>query len=111
MPWFLVSLIVVALVGVSPAYAETTATDNAEQFAEDVTEIENLYATWRKAVNNGDREAYVALLDTQVRLLPPGAAAIDGALLIEADDIGTGVFESGAVRMAEILDSLLDRPA
>ena len=39
------------------------------------------------------------------------AAAIDGALLIEADDIGTGVFESGAVRMAEILDSLLDRPA
>ncbi len=39
------------------------------------------------------------------------AAAIDGAELIEADDIGTGVFESGAVRMAEILDSLLDRPA
>jgi pimeloyl-ACP methyl ester carboxylesterase len=38
------------------------------------------------------------------------AAAINDSGLIEADDVGTGVFESGAERMAEILDSLLDRP-
>ena len=37
------------------------------------------------------------------------ATAIDGAQLVEADDVSTGVFESGATRMAEILDTLLDR--
>ena len=37
------------------------------------------------------------------------ATAIDGAKLVEADDVSTGVCESGATRMAEILDTLLDR--
>lgn len=61
----------------------------------------------------GKLDADVAVIATAGALREAtfdAAAAIDGAELIEADDVGTGVFESGAERMAEILDSLLDRP-
>ena len=45
----------------------------------DVTEIEALYQTWRTAVEASDISGYVALLHDEVRLLPPGASAIEGA--------------------------------
>ena len=46
---------------------------------DEVAKIEGLYATWRDAVEKGDRQAYVSLLHPQVRMLPPGAPAIDTA--------------------------------
>ena len=45
----------------------------------DVREIEALYATWREAVEAADIPKYVSVLHPDVRLLPPGAAAIAGA--------------------------------
>ena len=46
---------------------------------DDVSAIENLYADWRTAVQSSDIQGYVANLDPDVRLLPPGAPAINGA--------------------------------
>ncbi len=46
---------------------------------EDIQEIDALYATWREAVETGDIPKYVSVLHPEVRLLPPGAAAIVGA--------------------------------
>ena len=45
----------------------------------DIAEIEKLYADWRSAVLHADIPAYVAVLDPEVRLIPPGAEVIDGA--------------------------------
>lgn len=45
----------------------------------DVREIDALYATWREAVETADIPKYVSVLHPEVRLLPPGAAAIVGA--------------------------------
>lgn len=45
----------------------------------DIREIEALYATWREAVETADIPQYVSVLHPDVRLLPPGAAAIIGA--------------------------------
>ncbi|MCC5871088.1 MAG: nuclear transport factor 2 family protein [Gammaproteobacteria bacterium] len=47
--------------------------------SEDIQEIDALYATWREAVETGDIPQYVSVLHPEVRLLPPGAAAIVGA--------------------------------
>jgi ketosteroid isomerase-like protein len=47
--------------------------------AADVAAIDQLYADWRKAVESADIDGYVAVLDTNVRLLPPDAEAIVGA--------------------------------
>ncbi len=47
--------------------------------AADRTEIEGLYATWREAVEGSNIDGYVALLHPDVRLLPPGAPAIESA--------------------------------
>ena len=44
-----------------------------------VQEIEALYAKWRTAVESSDIAGYVGVLDPEVRLLPPGGPAIDGA--------------------------------
>jgi len=46
---------------------------------EDVRQIDALYASWRAAVEGADVQGYVAVLHPQVRLLPPGAQAINGA--------------------------------
>lgn len=46
---------------------------------DDVGAIEALYAEWRAAVQSSDIAGYVANLDPEVRLLPPGAPAINGA--------------------------------
>jgi ketosteroid isomerase-like protein len=47
--------------------------------AADKLAIDNLYASWRQAVEHGDVDGYVAVLDPNVRLLPPDAEAIVGA--------------------------------
>ncbi len=65
------TLITVLLVMISSiARADTAA---------DVTAIDALYANWRSAVERADIPAYVAVLDANVRLLPPDAEAIVGA--------------------------------
>ena len=45
----------------------------------DVEQIEALYAGWREAVKTADIPAYVSVLHPDVRLIPPGAAVIEGA--------------------------------
>jgi ketosteroid isomerase-like protein len=65
----LVLLMVASLTG-GVALADTQA---------DVEAIDGLYANWRKAVESADIPGYVAVLDENVRLLPPGAEPIVGA--------------------------------
>ena len=69
MRWGLIGLLLYACVG----YADAHSSDDAAQ------DIQNLYATWRTAVERSDIKGYVSLLHPKVRMLPPGAAAIDGA--------------------------------
>ena len=45
----------------------------------DVDRITALYADWREAVQTADIPRYVAVLDPEVRLIPPGAEDIVGA--------------------------------
>ena len=47
--------------------------------ADDVAQIDALYAGWRDAVGSSDIPAYLQALDPDVRLLPPGADPIVGA--------------------------------
>jgi ketosteroid isomerase-like protein len=66
------------LVGLSLVASLTGGTVQADTQA-DVEAIEELYTNWRKAVESADIPSYVAVLDENVRLLPPGAEAIVGA--------------------------------
>ena len=50
----------------------------------DVAEIEALYATWRDAVRGSDINGYLGILHPEIRLLPPGAPAINGLGAYEA---------------------------
>lgn len=68
--WILAGLSLVASLTAGTVQADTQA---------DVEAIERLYANWRKAVESADIPSYVAVLDEDVRLLPPGAEAIVGA--------------------------------
>ena len=45
----------------------------------DIAAIEKLYADWRQAVEHADIDGYVAVLHSDVRLMPPGADDIVGA--------------------------------
>ncbi len=45
----------------------------------DLAAIEKLYQSWRTAVQGSDIPGYVNVLHADVRLLPPGADAIQGA--------------------------------
>jgi len=47
--------------------------------ADEVKQIERLYEQWREAVATSDIPSYVAVLDPDVRLIPPGADVIEGA--------------------------------
>ena len=47
--------------------------------AAEVAKIEQLYAQYRQAVEAGSIAGYLDVLHPEVRLLPPGADAIDGA--------------------------------
>lgn len=57
--------------------ASSSAANSSD--AADRREIEALYALWRDAVETADIPKYVSVLHPDVRLLPPGAAAIVGA--------------------------------
>ena len=46
--------------------------------SDDIAQIEALYASWRQAVEASDIQGYLGILHADVRLLPPGAAAVDG---------------------------------
>ena len=46
--------------------------------SDDIAQIEALYASWRQAVEASDIQGYLRILHADVRLLPPGAAAVDG---------------------------------
>ena len=45
---------------------------------DDKKAIQKLYQTWDIAVHKGDRDGYVALLDENVRMVPPGAKDVIG---------------------------------
>jgi ketosteroid isomerase-like protein len=67
----------VALVAV---FAGIACSRDAEAMrAADVQKIEALYADYRKAVESSDIAGYRRVLHPEVRLLPPGAPAIDTA--------------------------------
>ena len=66
------------LAGLSLMASLTYGTVQADTQA-DVEAIERLYANWREAVESADIPSYVAVLDADVRLLPPGAEAVVGA--------------------------------
>lgn len=56
--------------GAQPAAVDTAA---------EVASIEQLYADYRDVVEQGSIPGYLDVLHPQVRLLPPGADAVDGA--------------------------------
>lgn len=66
------------LVGLLSVIAASSSSSSPSHDA-DVREIDALYATWREAVETADIPKYVSVLHPEVRLLPPGAAAIVGA--------------------------------
>lgn len=46
--------------------------------ADEVARIEALFASWRAAVEASDIPGYLAVLDPEVRMLPPGGPHVDG---------------------------------
>jgi ketosteroid isomerase-like protein len=60
----------------SPSFADSS--ENA-----DVAEIEALYVTWREAVSAGDIPKYISVVDPEVRMIPPGADVVEGAVKYE----------------------------
>lgn len=50
----------------------------AQQEITDQAAVAQLYATWLSAVEEGDRQQYVDLLDENITMVPPGAADIVG---------------------------------
>lgn len=71
--------VLLALCLLGCASASSPADQPATTDAKAEAEIQALYASWREAVAASDIPAYVAVLDPEVRLLPPGAAPIIGA--------------------------------
>tara|TARA_B110000977_G_scaffold7648_1_gene10462 strand:- start:15 stop:470 length:456 start_codon:yes stop_codon:yes gene_type:complete len=79
--------------------------------ADEVKQIEELYAQWREAVATADIPSYVSVLDPDVRLIPPGADVIEGAA--HYAQFLTPVFEAATYRievitppMVEVLDDI-----
>ena len=52
---------------------------SSTQIASERSRIETLYAEYRRAVESSDLAGYLRVLHPDVRLLPPGAPAIDTA--------------------------------
>lgn len=71
MRWGLLSLILIATAGMADDGKVIEKTGDIEQ-------IQKLYASWRDAVENSNIDGYVNVLHEDVRLLPPGAPAIQG---------------------------------
>ncbi|MBT5155900.1 MAG: nuclear transport factor 2 family protein [Gammaproteobacteria bacterium] len=79
--------------------------------ADEVKQIETLYEQWREAVATADIPSYVAVLDPDVRLIPPGADVIEGAahyaqFLTPVFDAATYRIEVIAPPRVEILDDI-----
>ena len=79
--------------------------------ADEVKQIERLYEQWREAVTSADIPSYVALLDPEIRLIPPGADVIEGAayyakFLVPVFEAATYRIEVVKPPMVEILDDI-----
>ena len=79
--------------------------------ADEVRQIEKLYEQWRDAVATADIPSYVAVLDPDVRLIPPGADVIEGAahyaqFLVPVFEAATYRIEVVTPPMVEILDDI-----
>jgi len=72
-------LIVALCIAVLGACGGTQDTAAGADTAAETARIEQLYAEYRDAVEAGSIAGYLDVLHPQVRLLPPGADAIDGA--------------------------------
>ncbi|MDJ0877527.1 MAG: nuclear transport factor 2 family protein [Halieaceae bacterium] len=59
--------------------ASSQVAAQTQSHEKDRAQIDKLYADYRVAVENADIAGYVGALHPEVRLLPPGAAAIVGA--------------------------------
>ena len=68
------SIVIVLLVGWTVCSSEVAVADTSA----DEEAIAALYQSWRGAVEASDIEGYLNVLRSDVRLLPPGADAIDG---------------------------------
>jgi ketosteroid isomerase-like protein len=82
-----------------------------EAEVDEVKQIERLYEQWREAVATADIPSYVAVLDPDVRLIPPGADAIEGAS--QDAQFLTPVFKAATYRIeviappkVEVLDDI-----
>ena len=75
MRWGLLGLMWVA--GICAAGEGKAADIKADEKA-DIKAIEVLYAGWRHAVEHSNIDGYLAILHQDIRLLPPGAAAVQG---------------------------------
>ena len=82
-----------------------------EAEVDEVKQIEELYEQWREAVATADIPSYVAVLDPNVRLIPPGAEVIEGAAYYE--QFLTPVFEAATYKIevitpprVEVLDDI-----
>lgn len=75
MRWMTLGLLVVGLwSGIAAAEPEAEAAGSADE----VARIEALFASWRAAVEASDIAGYLAVLDPEVRMLPPGGPHVDG---------------------------------
>lgn len=73
--------------------------------ADEVKQIEALYAQWREAVATADIPLYVSVLDPEVRLIPPGAEVIEGAAYYA--QFLTPVFDAATYRIEVITPPLV----
>ena len=79
--------------------------------ADEVKQIERLYEQWRDAVASADIPSYVAVLDPEVRLIPPGAEVINGAahyaqFLAPVFEAATYRIEVVTPPMVEVIDDI-----
>jgi len=76
--WFLCSVTILFLTACDTSPGAVTDRQLAEQATTDRAAIKQLYATWLIAVEEGDRQQYVDLLDENITMIPPGAGDIMG---------------------------------
>ena len=76
--WFLCSVAILFLAACDTSPGALTDRQLADQAAIDLAAIKQLYATWLIAVEEGDRQQYVNLLDENIIMIPPGAGDIMG---------------------------------
>ena len=100
MRWMTLGLLVI---GLSSGAAAVEPGAEAAAHADEVARIEALFSSWRAAVEASDIPGYLAVLDPEVRMLPPGGPHVDGI-----DAYGTFLGPVFATARYEIR---IDRPA